>query len=90
MQSLSVYDNGRIIALNFNLNTKLSETTDSRETVGTREKVVDRVVPFAIEPNIMQRWEMDLSPGIVTFPFNPVILHNSIILFLISAIRLHR
>ncbi len=90
MQSLSVYDNGRIIALNFNLNTKLSETTDSRETVGTREKVVDLVVPFAIEPNIMQRWEMDLSPGIVTFPFNPVILHNSIILFLISAIRLHR
>ena len=41
MQSLSVYDNRRIIALNFNLNTKLSETTDSRETVGTREKVVD-------------------------------------------------
>jgi hypothetical protein len=37
-----------------------------------------------------ERWEMDLSPGIVTFPFNPVILHNSIILFLISAIRLHK
>ena len=31
-------------------------------------KCVTSVVPLAIEPNMMERWEMDLSPGIVTSP----------------------
>ena len=43
-------------------------------------KCCTSVVPSAIEPNITQRWETDLSPGTVIFPFNPLILHNSMIL----------
>ena len=36
------------------------------------------VVPLAMEPNMMLRWEMDLSPGTVTSPFKPVMFVNSI------------
>ena len=36
------------------------------------------VVPFAIDPNMMHRWEIDLSPGTETVPFNPWIPANSI------------
>ena len=35
-------------------------------------KFVISVVPLASAPNITERWEMDLSPGMITLPFNPV------------------
>ena len=34
------------------------------------KKFVTSVVPFASEPNITARWEMDLSPGMVTSPLS--------------------
>ena len=42
------------------------------------------MVPSAMEPNIMERWEMDLSPGMVTSPFNPLV--GAIVLTLINDI----
>ena len=42
------------------------------------KKLCIYVVPLAIDPNITHRCETDLSPGTEIFPFNPVILHNSI------------
>ena len=55
----------------------------------SKQEIVDRqsapcknpvisVVPFAREPNITARWEMDLSPGTVISPFNGPDFLNSI------------
>ncbi len=57
----------------FNLDAHFTKTADGRKTVGTAsENVVISVVPSAIAPNMMERWEIDLSPGIVTSPFKPL------------------
>ena len=34
------------------------------------------VVPWAMEPNMTLRWEIDLSPGTWIWPFKPLILEN--------------
>ena len=43
-----------------------------------RRKLVTLVVPSASAPNIIERWEMLLSPGTVISPFNALVLVNII------------
>ena len=63
MKAVSMYQNH--IPFIFNGNAHFFKTGDGRKTVGALKKAVDSVVPFAREPNITARWEMDLSPGTV-------------------------
>ena len=49
-------------------------------------KPVILVMPFAREPNMTLRWEMDLSPGMVTSPRRPFDFVNFINDYLTSLI----
>ena len=62
----------------FYVDSKLSETVDSGQTVCSSKKVGDSLVPSASAPNIIERWEMLLSPGTVISPFNALVLVNII------------
>ncbi len=52
----------------FNLDPHAAETADGRKAVSASKKLWISVVPFAMEPNMTLRWEMDLSPGTVISP----------------------
>ena len=47
------------------------------------------VIPSASDPSMIERWEMDLSPGIVRVPFNPVLLENIIMYYLSGRYIVH-
>ena len=66
VHALSVDSDNTILI--FDIDSHAAETADGGEAVSALQKLWISVVPFAMDPNMTLRWEMDLSPGTVISP----------------------